>query len=106
MKAGEIIGIVDSIKKNEIGEDVKFGWLGDAEGRVLCEIKKMQAVDVSPITSGECELSVPSPYSKMYSIYLVAMICFFTGDYDGYVKANTEYEQTFSEYAKYCIRTR
>jgi len=106
MKAGELIAIVDSIKQNEISEDVKFAWLNEAEARELCEIRKEPALDMGAISCGESELSVPSPYSKMYSMYLVAMIAFVLGEYDTYAKANAEYEQVFYEYAKYCIRTR
>ena len=106
MKAGELIAIVDAVKPNDISEDIKLGWLGDAEGRVLCEIKKESVKDVTLIACGDDELSVPSPYSKMYSMYLVAMICFVKGEYEAYVKANQQYERAFSDYAKYCIRTR
>ncbi len=106
MRAGELIGIIDSIKPNTIGEDMKFRWLCDAESRVLCEILKKDAHSVPDRVTGDQHLSVPAPYSRMYTMYLIAMMSFFAGDYDTYVKANYEYEQVFAEYARYHIRTR
>ena len=106
MKAGELIAIVDSLKANEVSEEAKFSWLGDAEARVMCEIHKTAPKDIDLCISGDSELCVPAPYSAMYSMYVLAMICFFAGDYDAYVKANAQYEKSFADYAKYCIRIR
>jgi hypothetical protein len=106
MKAGEIISIADSLKQNDVCEDAKFNWLCEANARVLCEIGKMAAADVPKITCGDDELSVPAPYSKMYTEYLLAMLSFVKGDYESYNAMYVEYEKTFLEYAKYCIRNR
>ena len=106
MKAGELMSIIDSIKANEIGEDSKFCWLDEVNSRVLCEIIKKPIEDIPKISCGEDELCVPSPYSKMYSEYLFAMIAFVGGEYDAYVKMYAEFEKTYHEYAKYCIRNR
>ena len=106
MKAVQIINAVDSMKPNEIGEDVKFGWLGEADARVRCEIAGELPENISPIMGGDDELYVKSPYSRMYSEYLLAMIFFVGGEYDAYLKAYSAYEKTFVEYAKYCIRSR
>ena len=106
MKAGELIAIVDSLKENEISEDVKFSWLADAEARVMCEIHKMDPKSIDTCIGGDTELSVPAPYSSMYSMYVLSMICFVMGDYTAYTRANAHYEKDFLDYAKFCIRTR
>ena len=106
MKAGELIAIVDNMKSNQIGEDVKFCWLDEVNARVLCEIVKTAPESIEKISCGEDELCVPSPYSRMYSEYLLAMLAFVGGEYDCYAKMYSAYEKTYLEYAKYCIRTR
>ena len=106
MKASDIINLVDSVKSNEIGEDVKFNWLSEANARVLCEIAGKSPEAIVRITGGDDELYVKSPYSRMYSEYLLAMVFFVGGEYDAYLKAYSAYEKTFLEYAKYCIRNR
>ncbi len=100
------MAVIDAVKPNEINEDIKFGWLCEAEARVECEIHKRKADEVDITMSGDRELLVSAPYSKMYSMYLYAMIAFVKGEYDVYAKANAEYEQIFSEYGKYYLRTR
>ena len=106
MKAGELISIVDSIKANEIGEDAKFCWLDEVNSRVLCEIMKTPLENIGKISCGDDDLSVPSPYSRMYSEYILAMISFVGGEYESYLRMYAQFEKTYHEYAKYCIRTR
>ncbi len=106
MKAGELIAIVDSIKENKISDDAKFSWLCDAEARVMCEIHKMDPKSIDAFVNGDTELSVPAPYSSMYSMYVLSMICFVMGEYAAYTNANAQYEKAFLDYAKFCIRNR
>lgn len=106
MKAGEIISIVDMLKANDVGEEAKFNWLCEVNSRVLCEIFGKAPEQITEIACGEDELCVPSPYSRMYSEYLLAMISFVNGDYESYNAMYVEYEKSFLEYSKYCIRNR
>ena len=106
MSAGEILAIVDSIKANKVSDSVKYGWLSDVEGMVQCEIHKSSPDAVKPVISDGDELSVSSPYSNIYTLYLISMIAFAQGDYTGYSRANDEFEKAFRAYAKFCIRNR
>lgn len=106
MNAAEVISTVDCMKPNEISEDTKFHWLNEANARVLCEIAGVAPEKIEAIACGDDELYVQSPYSRMYCQYILAMMFFVNGEYDSYVKAYAEYEKTFLEYAKYCIRNR
>ena len=106
MKVEKIISIVDSIKKNDLSDDAKIVWLNEAEGRIAFEILKMKPDEFRPLASGEDELLAPEPYSKIYTLYIGAMIAFFKGDYNLYNRAVAEYENAFSEYARYVIRNR
>jgi hypothetical protein len=106
MTAGEILAIVDSIKANNVADSVKYGWLSDVEGMVCCEIRKSLPDKANRVISEGDELSVPAPYSSIYTLYLVSMIAFAKGDYEEYSSANAEFEKAFRAYAKFCIRNR
>ncbi len=106
MKINEIISIADALKTNELSEEVKLGRLNDVEGRVFCEIRKMSPSDFQGAVSLTDELSVPAPYSKMYVLYLLAMIAFSRSEYELYEKMLIDYENAFSEYARFYMRNK
>ena len=106
MKVEEILSLADALKKNEISEEVKLHWLNEVEGRVHCEIFKSKVEDFVKLTALDHELSVPMPYSKMYLSYILAMIAFSSKEYDIYTDIMMQYEQNFSQYAKFCLRQR
>ncbi len=106
MKVEKIISITDSIKKNDFSDDAKIVWLNEAEGRIAFEIFKMKPEEFRALASSEDELLAPEPYSKIYTLYLGAMIAFFKGEYNLFNKAIAEYENAFSEYARFVIRNR
>ena len=106
MKAGEVLATVDSLKSNNVADSIKYGWISVVEGMVKCEILKLSPENITPILSDEDLLSVSAPYSDIYMLYLISMIAFAQGDYDGYSHANQEFERVFKAYAKFCIRNR
>ena len=106
MKVERLIATLDAIKANDQNDDTKLVWLNEVEGRVACEIQKKKAGEFTPLVSGNDDLTVTEPYSRIYVLYLVAMIAFAEGNYDLYNKTMYEYESAFSEYARYVIRNR
>lgn len=106
MKVYELITMVDSIKGNKIPEDTKLRQINEVEARVFCEIEKNNPKDYREKVSLTDELSVPMPYSRMYLLYLCAMIAFSSGEFETYKELVFEYENVFCEYAKFFIRKR
>ena len=106
MKVERIIATLDAIKENKLTDETKLVWINEVEGRVECEIRKKKATEYRNIVGRNDELSVPEPYSRIYILYLAAMIAFTRGEYDLYGRTLIEYETAFSEYAKYVIRNR
>ncbi len=106
MKVERLIATLDAIKENTVNDDTKLVWLNEVEGRIACEIHKKNTEETGMLVSGEDELSVSEPYSRIYILYLIAMIAFTEGNYDLYSRTVIEYEAAFSEYAKYVIRNR
>ena len=106
MKVEKIISVFDSIKENNVNDDTKLMWLNDVDGRIACEIHRKKAEEFIPLVGGDDELALPEPYSRMYILYLGAMIAFQGGEYSLYNRTMLEYEAAFSEYARYVIRNR
>ena len=106
MKVNEIISIIDELKENDVNDELKLFWLNEVEGRINGEIFKRKREELQSIVSLSDDLSAPSTYSRIYVLYLGAMIEFGKGNYDSYYKILAEFEKAFSEYAKYIIRNR
>lgn len=106
MTVGKLISVFDAIKENSTNDDVKLVWLNEVEGRIAFEVHKKKAEDFKALVSTEDALMLPEPYSRMYILYLGAMISFSTKEYSIYSKLIAEYEKVFAEYARYVIRNR
>ena len=106
MTIGEIVSIADSLKRNEISEEVKLHWINDVEGRVHCEIFKFTPESYITLTGMKQELMIPMPYARIYIGYILAMAAFASKEYDLYSDLMMRYERDFAEYAKFCLRTR
>lgn len=106
MTVEKILVLADAQTPNELGDEVKIGWICDVEGRILTEIHKKQANSfVLPMGGGDC-LVLPDPYAKIYLLYISAMVEFSKGNYDAFTRINAEFEKAFNAYAKYFIRNR
>ncbi len=106
MTVENLLATVDAMKPNEICDDVKIRWIGDIEGRVLCEIYKQSPESVKLPESENDKLTVPDAYARVYVLYLAAMIEFTAGNYGEYTKLSAEAEAAFTLYAKHYIRNR
>lgn len=106
MTVENLLATVDAMKPNEICDDVKIRWICDVEGRVLCEIYKQSPESVKLPESDQAELAVPDAYSRLYVLYLAAMIEFTAGNYGEYTRLSADAEAAFTLYAKHYIRNR
>ena len=106
MRVDEVISIADSLKPNQISEELKIYWLNEVEGRVHCEIYKSSIDELNKIKTMDQELAIPMPYAKIYLNYLLGMMAFALKEYDLYADLTMRYEREFSEYAKFCLRSR
>lgn len=106
MRVDEILSIADTLKENQISEEIKLQWLNDVEGRVHCEILGKAPEDFVTLKTTKDELSVPMPYARVYLNYILAMMAFIMKEYELYTDVMLRYERDFSKYAKYCLRSR
>lgn len=106
MTTGRILEAFDAFKENSLSDQIKITWIGDVEGRVLCEIHKMSPDAITLPKGSDDTLTVPEGYSRVYLLYLAAMAELSLGHNDEYAVLFREFESALSIYAKYYIRTR
>lgn len=106
MKVRELLESLDAIKPNEIRDDIKLRWVGEVEGRAMCEICKADPTEIKRAVGEEDELSVLEPYSRVYLLYLIAMVELAAGDISAYSSVSAEYEKAFTEYGKWYMRNK
>lgn len=104
MTKSEVLTFVQSVKPHEFEDAVMLRWLDELEKKIACEIHgKFGREDHYTGLSGD-QLSVPSPYDKLYWTYLVSMIEFVQGTPDTYSFANGVFKEAYGEYARFVQR--
>ena len=106
MTVENVLGFFDSFKSNEIPDFVKIGWLAEIDGRILCEIHKMDKNTVMLPKGSSDALVLPEGYARVYQLYLGAMTELAQGNFDAYKSFRDEFESALATYAKYYIRNR
>ena len=104
MTVREMLDIIDSTKQNDVNEAIKVRWINDVEGRVQCEIYRVDPKHVKAVAAEDDCLSVPDAYSMLYMLFVVSMIEFTAGNYTDYTRLTTEFEKALELYAKWYIR--
>lgn len=107
MKISELIALIDAIKPNAYPADLKVAWLNEVEGMVWTDIMLLSPLEFKAYAynadtgEGDCELLVTLPHSKLYNVYLAAMIDFYNGEYDRYQNTITLFNAYFSEFSRW-----
>ena len=106
MTVGNILEAFDAFKENDFSDQVKIAWIGDVEGRVLCEIHKMSPDMVTLPKSSEDNVTLSECDMRTYLLYMSAMLELARGDFAAHSKISEEFEAAFHIYAKRFIRNR
>lgn len=108
MKLKNVISRVDGMKPNAFSNEVKTGWVNELENMVQTEIFLLAPEEMVEYTweeNAESELLIRAPYSKLYWIYLAAMIDFTHGEYDKYSQTMQMFNAWLQEYQIWYART-
>ena len=106
MTVRKLLELADGARPNEVSDDVKIGWLGQIEGRVLCEIMGCDPHDAVLPQWDENVLALPDSYAQTYLLHVLAMLSLSEGKSDEYVAFCSERDKLLNSYAKYVIRSR
>ena len=108
MKLKNVISRVDGMKPNAFSNEVKVGWVNELENMVQTEIFLLAPEEMVEYTweeNAESELLIRAPYSKLYWIYLHAMIDFTHGEYEKYSQTMQMFNAWLQEYQIWYART-
>ena len=106
MTVEQLLTLVDASNPNEQTDEAKIAWIRDVEGRVLSEIHGIPLESIKLPEGSDDVLALPEAYTRIYVLYITAMIEFYSKNYSGYTHFATEFETALSMYAKYFIRNR
>lgn len=107
MKISELIALIDTVKPNAYPADLKVAWLNEVEGMVWTDIMLLSPLEFKAYSynantgEGDSDLLVAIPHSKLYNVYLAAMIDFYNGEYDRYHNTITLFNAYFSEFSRW-----
>lgn len=104
MKISELMAFVDAVKPNAFPTSAKVAWLNEVEGMVWTEVMLLSPLEFKPYIydestgEGDSDLLVAPPHSKLYNVYLSAMIDFYNGEYDKYQNGITLFNAHYNEF--------
>ena len=106
MKLGEAIEKANKIKPNRYGDDVLASWLSELDGRAALETMGQEtAPEYSWPEDADTQLLIPHPFSRVYELYLVAMIDFHNREMDSYANDMEAFNDAMSEWMAWYRRT-
>ena len=106
MTVSDVLRVVDATRENKFDDMTKIGWLNEVEGMIFCETGRNDGAEFVPLFSSADEVSLSEPYSRMYFLYIYAMMAMAKSEFSAYLKIMTEFEKIFAQYAKSVIRSR
>ena len=106
MTVCDVLRVVDATKENDFDDMTKIGWINEVEGMILCETGSGSGAEFVPHRSGSDKVMLSEPYSRMYFLYIYAMMAISGNEYEVYLQFMSEFEKVFSQYAKFLIRNR
>lgn len=105
-KLGEVIERANRIKPNRYGDEVLTCWVSDLDGRAALEVMGQDtAPEYKWPEDGDRELLVPSPFSRVYELYLTAMIDFHNREMESYQNDMEAFNDAMSEWMAWYRRT-
>lgn len=110
MTIQEAIRGIDVLAHNTGSPGEKIQLLSELDSRIVSEIfmplgNKVDFSGYDNDTPMDTELLAPAPYSKMYVQWLEAQMHYANGEYDRYNNAMMMFNQYYSDYSAFCLRT-
>ena len=105
MTVNKAIEIIDGLRPNAYGEEDKFRWINELDGKVQKLVMQNDTITQYAYPDDmDKELLIPPPFDDVYVLYLESMIDYYNREYGNYNNSATMFETRFSEYKKAYIR--
>lgn len=110
MTISEVITQVQTLKPNQIPEEIMVRWISVLEGKIIDEIilthELAEIVEFNGYTIDdmETELIVPDTYADVYIFYVEAMIDQTNNETARYASSNAMFMNAWQDFANYYNR--
>lgn len=108
----EAINRIDMLKPNVYPQDEKIRWLSNLDGIIKTKLidghegtENVQFEGYNDSTPPDTRLLVPPPFDDIYIRWLETWIDYYNGEYGRYNNSVTLYNDAYSEYERYYLRT-
>lgn len=110
MTVTQALEALDREKPNVFTQEEKVGWLNELEAMVTREIVQTHVGGENaeiPVLGedGETVLTAPTPYDRMYPLYLAAQVDRLNGELGKYNNSITLFMTAYGEYRNWYNRT-
>ncbi len=95
-----------TLHPDAISDSIKVRWLSELDGKIMRET--MLRDDFTPYRfpeDGDRELAVIEPYDNIYTLYIIAMSDFFSGEMENYAASAALFDTAYTEFRKNYIRS-
>ena len=106
MTINNAIAEAQRLHPDTIPDSIKVRWLGELDGKIMLET--MFRNDFSPYRfpeDADRNLIVSEPYDNIYTLYIIAMSDFFSGEMENYGASAALFDAAYAEFRKNYIRT-
>ena len=105
MTINEVIEEAMKLHPDTIPDSIKARWLNELDGKISREtMHKNDFAQYKFPEDADKELLVKAPYDNIYTLYVIAMSDFFSGEMANYSSAAILFEEAYSEFRKNYIR--
>lgn len=105
----DVISVVDDIKPNAFGDEVKVRWLSALEGRIMADVLLLaQGEYPLPYVCPDdlpATLLVRLPHDDIYELWLQAQIDFANGEFDKYANTFVMFNAAWDNFARWFANT-
>ena len=106
MTINNAIAEAQKLHPDSIPDSIKVRWLSELDGKIMRET--MFREDFAPYRfpkDADRELVVNEPYDNIYTLYIIAMSDFFSGEMENYSASAALFDTAYTEFRKNYIRT-
>lgn len=108
----EAINRIDVLKPNIYPQHEKIRWLSNLDGIIKTKLidghegtENIQVEGYNDSTPPDTKLLVPPPFDDIYIRWLETWIDYYNGEYERYNNSVALYNDAYSEYESYYLRT-
>lgn len=106
MTINTVIEEAQKLHPDSFPDSIKARWLSELDGKIMSET--MFRDDFAPYQfpkDADRELVVKAPYDNIYTLYIIAMSDFFSGEMENYAVSAALFDTAYAEFRKNYIRT-